>query len=428
MKIRNQFCVKEYGAIIEGMSGDGSAVGIPKSAFGYLRNLIQDESISDEFSPFLKLTTHKRKTALKVQNYVGVLQTPCGTVIEVLPKLYSSDEENEENTRQMLLKMLRRLRNSPFREGANADIRDANMPLLEIYISQFLALTSKLVRRGIRSDYIRQRKATQFLKGRLLVSQQVRKNAMHPERFAVECDEYQINRPANRLIKLALETAKRASHSNSNQRLARELGFVFEDVPASSDIRSDFQKVKLSRGMGYYQGVLDWCQLILNGQGPTASAGNFNTLSLLYPMERIFEDYVAHCLRIEMAQNFGADTVLKTQSSKHSLVEDHAGSKIFNLRPDLVVLKDKQPVCVMDTKWKLIDSSDRKNKYGISQSDMYQLYAYGQKYLKGNEHKELMLIYPKTDKFQASLPVFKYEDGLTLKVVPFDLDAGSLVT
>ena len=58
---------------------------------------------------------------------------------------------------------------------------------------------------------------------------------------------------------------------------------------------------------------------------------------------------------------------------------------------------------------------------------MYQLYAYGHKYLKGNEHKKLMLIYPKTDKFQQQLPEFKYEDGFTLTVVPFDLDSGTLI-
>ena len=427
MKIRHRFCIKEYGFLTECESGDRNAVGLPKSAFDYLRKLIQDESLSNDFSPFFKLTTYKRKTALKVQNYVGVLQTPCGTVIEVLPKLYKDEEENEENTRHLLIKMLRSLRNSPFREGGKADIRDARMPLLELYISQFLALTNQLIKRGIRSDYIRKQKSAQFLKGRLLVSQQIRKNAMHPERFAIECDEYQIDRPANRLIKLTLEVVRQASQSAPNQRLARELCFVFEEVPASKDIRADFQKVKLSRGMRYYQEVLNWCQLILNGQGPTASSGSFNTLSLLYPMERIFEDYVAHCLRNRMEECFEPGAVLKTQSSKYSLVEEHAGSKIFNLRPDLMVLKDKQPVCVMDTKWKLIDSSDRRNKYGISQADMYQLYAYGHKYLKENEQKELMLIYPKTDKFQEPLPVFKYEDGLTLKVVPFDLDEGALV-
>jgi 5-methylcytosine-specific restriction endonuclease McrBC regulatory subunit McrC len=36
--------------------------------------------------------------------------------------------------------------------------------------------------------------------------------------------------------------------------------------------------------MSYYQNVLAWCRLLLNGHGPTPSTGDFNTLSLPYPM------------------------------------------------------------------------------------------------------------------------------------------------
>jgi 5-methylcytosine-specific restriction enzyme subunit McrC len=109
------------------------------------------------------------------------------------------------------------------------------------------------------------------------------------------------------------------------------------------------------------------------------------------------------------------------------LVDEHEGKGIFSLRPDLLVLQGREVQCVMDTKWKLLDASDRKNKYGISQADMYQLYAYGHKYLKGAAEKSLMLIYPKTEFFQEPLPDFTYEDGFVLKVVPFDLDRGELV-
>jgi 5-methylcytosine-specific restriction enzyme subunit McrC len=430
MKANRTYYIREYGYLLEGLSQDmyPNAEGIPKSAFRYLLSFIQDEMGEKDLAPFLRLTTFKRLTALKVLNYVGVLQTPCGTQIEVLPKLYmNGDNESAEATRNRLITMLRCLRDSPFKQAGSATIRDTNMPLLEVYISQFLSLTNQLIKRGIRLDYVREQKNAKFLKGRLLVSQQIRSNMLHPERFAIECDEYLVTRPANRLIKTTLALISRIAKNASNQRLARELCFVFEDVPTSIDIQTDFQKIKTGRSMSYYQSVLSWCSLLLNGHGPTASTGNFNTLTLLYPMERIFEDYVAHCLRSKLDDYFEAGCVLKTQAAKHSLVEEHNGKTIFRLKPDLLVLHGKRTVCVMDTKWKLIDASERRNKYGISQADMYQLYAYGHKYLKENKIKELMLIYPKTAKFQRMLPVFRYEDGLMLRVVPFDIDTGLLV-
>ena len=426
---RRPLYVREYGfltrseALIEGEN----AAELPKSAFDYLRRAIQEETSPNDFSRFLKLTTYRRKIALKVQNYVGVLQTPCGTSIEILPKLADHEKERRETTRQLLIKMLRCLRNSRFSIGGQADIHTEEMPLLELYVSQFLRLTNQLIKRGVRSDYSRQRKNALFLKGRLLVTDQIRKNTMHPERFFIEYDEYQIDQPANRLIKSALQKIHKITQSISNQRLAKELLFVFEDVPLSKDVDNDFLTVKQKRGMGYYQDVLRWCALILNRQGPTASSGNFNTFSFLYPMERLFEDYVAHWLKKKIETYFVKGAVLKIQSSNYSLIEKHNGKEVFKLKPDFVVQDGEQTVCVMDAKWKRIDSSNREKRYGISQSDMYQLYAYGHKYLKKEKHKKLVLIYPKTEKFQKPLKVFEYEENFELTVVPFDLDKGNLV-
>jgi 5-methylcytosine-specific restriction enzyme subunit McrC len=329
--------------------------------------------------------------------------------------------------RYQLLKMLKALRDSPFKDAGWADIYDAKMPLLEVYITQFLSLVNQLIKRGIRSDYISVQKNSRFIKGRILIAQQLRRNTFHQERFYIEYQEYQVNRPANRLIKSALLLVAKLACSAQNQRLSREFGFVFDEVPASSEVRTDFQRLKTDRTMGYYKDVLSWCRLLLQGHGPTATAGALNTLTLVYPMERIFEDYVAQCLKKKLLEYFPNADRLKTQARKHYLVSEHDGSPIFNLRPDLFVLNGKQNICVMDTKWKLVDSSDRAKKYGISQADMYQLYAYGHKYLKGAGSKELLLIYPKTAAFSSPLPGFNYEDGFRLRVVPFDIDTGELV-
>jgi len=249
----------------------------------------------------------------------------------------------------------------------------------------------------------------------------------HPEIFSVQCDEYQSNRPANRLIKTTLLLVSKVSKNPKNQRLARELSFVFEEIPVSNDIQNDFKQVRTDRTMDYYLSVLSWCKLLLNGMGPTASSGKFNTLSLLYPMERIFEDYVTKCLQSNISNYFGNGSVLKSQSTIHSLVNNHHGKQIFQMRPDLLILKDKKISCVLDVKWKIINSSDRKNKYGISQADMYQLYAYGKKYMAGTERKHVILIYPKSKFFQSPLAPFEYEDDFILEVLPFDIQNGMLI-
>ena len=81
----------------------------------------------------------------------------------------------------------------------------------------------------------------------------------------------------------------------------------------------------------------------------------------------------------------------------------------------------------MDTKWKLLDdnSSTAEDKYGLKQTDMYQLFAYGKKYMEGKGH--MMLIYPVNENFDSPLPYFSFDDELHLWVVPFDLDTRQLV-
>lgn len=58
-------------------------------------------------------------------------------------------------------------------------------------------------------------------------------------------------------------------------------------------------------------------------------------------------------------------------------------------------------------------------------TDMYQLFAYGQKYMDGKGN--LALIYPKHSNFSQPLPRFSYSDDLHLWVIPFDLEQEYLV-
>jgi 5-methylcytosine-specific restriction enzyme subunit McrC len=62
---------------------------------------------------------------------------------------------------------------------------------------------------------------------------------------------------------------------------------------------------------------------------------------------------------------------------------------MFQLQPDLL-LQHGNKRWVMDVKWKRLDSRDRDGKYGISQGDLYQLFAYGHKYLTEQDDLSIM--------------------------------------
>jgi len=365
---------------------------------------------------YLKLAYNKQYgEALQAQNYVGVIQLKDGTTIEILPKI--ADLENDDDkTRQIVIKMLRTLKDSPFKYFDHANLKSTKMPLLEIFIQMFLAELARLVQRGIKNDYVDKEENLGFLKGKLKFGEHLKQNLVHKERFFVAYQEYLADRVENRLIKTTLEFLYKKSKSSANQQRIREFLFVFDEISPSSDPKNDFGKVKTNRQMKDYEQVLMWCKVFLLGNSFSPYKGDDVAFALLYDMNLLFESFVADRLKKRARR-----LEIKTQDRAYHLVETHGSDKKFQLKPDIVARKGKGVVFIADTKWKVINSKLSGENYKISQADMYQLYAYGKKY---DGVKRLYLIYPKNENFahHTHIKAFEYEDGgLALKAVPFDL-------
>ncbi len=414
--------IREYGHLVRGdrvFTDTENALSITAADFDFLESQLFSAFPDNENRFFLQPSMYRGTRSLQVQNYVGVLQTPAGTQIEILPKIYGGHDQELDHAqvRSILIRMLCYLRNSPFRQSDRALLADVSLPLIEVFIGYFLNQVNTLVKRGIRSDYVATRDNLGFMKGKLLVAQQLRHNLVQQHRFYVEYDEFQVNRPENRLIRSALEKIRTFIVQSKNQRLCRELLFVFDTIPPAADVRQDLGCCSKDRSMGYYQHVLDWCRIILLDQSPMGTAGNTRSLSLLFPMERIFEDYVAARLRA-----LYPEWQVKVQAREHYLLM-HEGKGRFLMKPDLVIRKGSTKI-VADTKWKLLGEEDGPPLHkSIAQADLYQMYAYGKKYLQDQSVKEVYLIYPKSKGFMEPLPPFEYEDDFMLMVIPYDLTA-----
>ncbi|MES2018697.1 MAG: McrC family protein [Pseudomonadota bacterium] len=367
---------------------------------------------------WLRWTQRRGRRVIQVTSFVGVIRTPDGYQIEVLPKVGKIIGGGAGEARQMLIEMLCCLQEFRHVLIDSAKLSAARMPLLEIFISEFLSSVEHIVKRGIRSDYRQRQDNLNALRGKLLMSSHLRQNLFRADRFFTEHDEFSTDRPENRLIHAALGVVLQMTGMQANQQLARELNFVFADVPASTQIRSDFLQVRLGRGMGYYADALAWSRLILNEESPLTGFGHHNAPSLLFPMEAVFEAFVAK----HLARQLSPRLHLKTQARTHHLV-CHLDQNWFRLKPDLLIRNSDQDLLVLDTKWKLIDGqkANGTEKYGLSQSDFYQLQAYGLSYLDGTG--DVVLIYPMTDAFVNALPVFEFPKarGMRLWVIPFCL-------
>lgn len=422
--------VYEFDALVRDESGASAAPSlhlIPSPVFDWLEaQALRLTEVGQ--APWLRLIQRGGKRAVQVTSFVGVIRVPNGFQMEVLPKVGKTMRVDEQpKARRLLIEMLRCLHGFRHIETHSANLAAARMPLLEVFIGEFLRAVEHTVKRGLRSDYHTQQDNLFALRGKLQMAQHLRANLVRRDRFFTEFDEFSPNRPENRLLHAALRRVLDWTSQHAHQQLARELCFVFADVPASQNPTVDFQRVRQDRGMAHYDAALAWARLILQGVSPLTGSGAHHATSLLFPMERVFEAFVAKHLPRQLAQGFS----LRTQVSGKSLVQ-HQGQDWFRLKPDLLVQEAKTAHLVLDTKWKLLNSQLRSgaDKYGLSQGDFYQLYAYGQHYLGGQG--DLVLIYPKTDTFAQPLAVFEFlpftdPSKLRLWVLPFCLELKQLL-
>lgn len=364
---------------------------------------------NDQTLRYLKITTKRGYgKVLQAQNYVGVIQTKDGTTIEILPKI--SSVESEEKSKEILIKMLKTLKKSPFKNFNTANLKSSKLPLLEIFISMFLEELAKLVQKGIKSDYVTKEENLKFLKGKLKIGEQIKHNTIHKERFFVEYQEFSSDRIENRLIKTTLGYLYKKSKSNRNQQRIREFLFVFDEIKPSHDIKTDFSKVKLNRQMKDYEQVLLWCKTFLLENSFSPYKGNDVAFALLFDMNLLFESYVYDYLR-----KFGNFEKITAQDKTHHLAYENSDGR-FRLKPDIVIHHNNKTI-IADTKWKIL--SDDKAYNGVAQSDMYQLYAYGTKY---ENCKNMYLIYPKDNDVKESFyHYFNDDKKLHLRVLFFDV-------
>lgn len=362
---------------------------LPEKIFNDLKEFIHvfaaDEEHADALA-FLKIGFRRNVGYLiSVSNYVGLIQMKNGYQIQVLPKIdfgTNPDSGNEE-TKRVFIRMLRSMKDFPSKVFNDANLKIDRMTLYDIFINMYLQEVRTLIKHAIKSAYVVREGNLNFFKGKLVVSEQIKRNIAHGERFYVRYDEYLVDRAENRLVKATLLKLQEMTSSSENQKEIRQLLTAFEMVEASTNIQEDFVHVVIDRNTKDYDVLMQWSKVFLLNKGFTTFSGDQNAVALLFPMEKVFESYVTQQLKKTLLD---LNWNVSYQDKGYYLFDS---PQQFALRPDIVITRNDGPKIILDTKWKSLVDDQRVN-YGILQSDMYQMYAYSKKY----EAPEVWLLYP----------------------------------
>lgn len=383
------------------------------------------KSLEDFAKNNSSLLGYQDKHRLKAKNYVGIIQTPYG-VLEILPKCFDSNELNQTRefdstfyslfkqkakdlyqiekfedlskndfvfikdlskldpktiSRKFLLECLKYHSFIP-KVIKNSFLQTSKLPLLDIFIQMFCQEFFEIYKRGVRHDYVNIQENRSYLKGKILFKEHIKYNLIHKECFYTSSEEYLSDIPQNRLIKTTLEFLKNKASLYTTLNQINQALEIFKDIPKSRNHILDFRSCVASRHFNYYDNILQWCKLFLEGNSFDIYGGKHQAYALLFPMEKLFEKYIACVLK-----KYNSHYFIREQKSDKSLLAKN-NKKRFQMSVDLYIKKDNK-VIIADTKWKQL-CLDSSKHFGISQSDLYQLFSYG----IYHQADEVWLIYP----------------------------------
>ena len=425
--MRETITIREYGVVSEGkfnLPYNSYSKEIDEESFESIVKYIEENNNEDHEKAFMIFRKRGRRH-IRVKNYVGTIETKTKTSLEILPKIEDEQRKDlpQDKSKKILRRMLKSLKNSPYISLGQASLEsENNFPIFEIFILNYLNELSVLINKGLKSEYITNEENIPYLKGKLLVKQNIKFNSILKSRFYCEYSSFNLNIPPNKLIKSCLNHFKRLTRSSKNKNLIIKLLSFFDEIDLSSDIKTDIKYcLNNKKTLTNYGNLISWSEVFLSNKSFTNFHGKHINQAILFPMEKLFESYVAYTLK-----KYGGSLEINAQDKKYSLVSqkkyendlNYSVNK-FNLKPDIVINSDQ---IIIDTKWKVI--SEFSNKFDIKEADVYQMHAYGKRYQEGNSSNRaprLCLLYPKTSSFSEKLYQMRFGEDLLLDVIPFDL-------
>ena len=394
-----------------------------KKIFFKLKKYIKDNNLEDDYE-FFKIT----KDAIVPQNFVGTI--PLDDIqIEILPKI-PLVENNIEAEKIRFLEILQSIDYFKEKIFSNSKIEITDTSILEIFIHLFIEEVEKIIKKGLIYRYVDKNENFNVFKGKLDINNHIKYNFSHKEKFFMKFDEFSVDSLENITIKLTIQKLKKISVNLKNKENLNKIGHYFENVSILDGSIENLKYLTFDRMNDYYKNAIQWAKIFLNNQSSSIfSTNNGEIPSILFPMETIFENYIANKLVNIIQEKSYNQLAIKVQDNSCSIFSSISlnnvkiDNNILRISPDIVIKnKDAKEIFILDTKWKILNKLD--DKFKISTEDVYQMLAYVKTYSDRNKNKYICkrayLIYPATNMNQSTF--FTKDDKLIFNTDDFELN------
>ena len=325
---------------------------------------------------------------VKFKQYVGIIQVD-GLSIEILPK--SDKDDSSADWKGLLLQMLKACGHLKASSVGAANVKRQHLNLLEVYFELYLTEIETLIHRGLVKKYRKNTGNVKALKGKLEFAGNIRYNLVHKERFYTTHQVYDRDHLLHQTLAYALEILEQFSKGSYLFDRCKRVLLNFPETSPLKVTKKQIEGIVLNRKTAPYNQALELARLIILNYSPDISTGREKMISLLFDMNRLWEEFILIQIRKELA---GTSYSVKGQDSQTFIGSNY-------LKPDVVIQhdEDSKKVYIIDTKWK------RPTNQSSSISDLRQMYTYNRFW----NAKKAMLLYPGESKNNSFKP-FETED------------------
>lgn len=270
--------------------------------------------------------------------------------------------------------------------------------------------TAKLVKKGLFKNYIVETNELSTIKGKINITESIKKNTTINKKLVCDYDEYSENNYLNQIIKTTIHYLLKGNkitkrYSDNLKKTYSLLGTVdiLKDI---SLIRWD--AITYNRNNKSYEYVINLCYMIVKGLLINKKNGKYELMEFINEktLASLFESFVRKYYQIE----YKGKLIASGESINWQIDKDYENNRMIELLPKMhtdITLKYKNKELIIDTKF--YDKTLSKNGFNgsdketIKSNNWYQINSYvtNKNYQYKNQNKDIevsgMLLYAKTD-------------------------------
>ncbi|MCL2015396.1 MAG: hypothetical protein FWG68_04010 [Defluviitaleaceae bacterium] len=264
----------------------------------------------------------------------------------------------------------------------------------DLLAALLLCATQTLIKRGFLKNYIPQTEETATIRGKIDVTNSLRRLSLQNARAICIFDDFSNNILFNQILKTTfLQLANQPIQPNLKKDVRTVLAY-FNEISAIGTNAIKWDSLALNRNNAHYDTILHFCRLICENAIANRNIGenNFATLAEKF-LPRLFEKFIfAFCKRHLPDCAVSPQQPIKWQTDNHEMLPKMLADTIISTATKKLIV---------DTKFysKTLQSHYLSDNRKITSANLYQIFAYVKNAAAETPSQTVsgMLLYPQVD-------------------------------